>query len=108
MKDLKAVLKVFQTGAITITAPNVNAVQMAVERIYPLIYDYRKPKPSQSSLVSDLNKCNSKGGPKKLGSMKTETDEESEPDIAEEEEEEEPFSDSEEDINPDDYSDKSD
>lgn len=47
MKDIKAVLKVFQTGAITITAPSVQNVQIAVERIYPLVYEYRKAKPPQ-------------------------------------------------------------
>lgn len=45
MKELKAVLKIFQTGSITITAPSVHNVQMAVEHIYPLVYEFRKPKP---------------------------------------------------------------
>lgn len=45
MKDIKAVLKIFQTGAITITAPSVSNVQAAVERIYPLVYEFKKPKP---------------------------------------------------------------
>ncbi|XP_054153419.1 TATA box-binding protein-like 1 [Oppia nitens] len=62
MKDIKAVLKIFQTGAITITAPSIGAVQTAVERIYPLVYEYRKPKPNQA-----INSNESKGrkGPKK-------------------------------------------
>ncbi|XP_017476560.1 PREDICTED: TATA box-binding protein-like protein 1 [Rhagoletis zephyria] len=45
MKELKAVLKIFQTGSITITAPSVQNVQLAVEHIYPLVYEFRKPKP---------------------------------------------------------------
>ncbi|KAJ6218470.1 hypothetical protein RDWZM_009627 [Blomia tropicalis] len=45
ISELKAVLKIFQTGSITITAPSVRNVQRAVEYIYPLVYEYRKPKP---------------------------------------------------------------
>jgi len=48
IKELKAVLKIFQTGSITITAPNVQNVQLAVEHIYPLVYEFRKPKPVNS------------------------------------------------------------
>jgi len=55
MKDIKAVLKIFQTGAITITAPSVQNVQIAVERIYPLVHEYRKAKPPQSKKVSQNN-----------------------------------------------------
>jgi len=38
-------LKIFQTGAITITAPSISNVQLAVEHIYPLVYEFRKDKP---------------------------------------------------------------
>lgn len=44
-KEAGATLKIFQTGAITITAPSVQKVQMAVEHIYPLVYLYKKDKP---------------------------------------------------------------
>ncbi|KAH7646415.1 tata box-binding protein-like protein 1-like protein [Dermatophagoides farinae] len=47
IKELKAVLTIFQTGSITITAPSIPNVQLAVEKIYPLVYEYRKPKPVQ-------------------------------------------------------------
>jgi transcription initiation factor TFIID TATA-box-binding protein len=65
MKDIKAVLKVFQTGAITITAPSIGSVQSAVERIYPLVHEYRKPKPNQSTQSSSAAKLNGKKEPKK-------------------------------------------
>ena len=103
MKDIKAVLKVFQTGAITITAPNVSAVQMAVERIYPLVHEHRKPKPPRSSLMSGLSKCNSRNAPNK--SMKEQSDDQLVADFTDEEEA--TFTDSDEDADPDDYSDKS-
>lgn len=45
-KDPKATLKIFSTGSITITAPSVTNVRLAVEHIYPLVShdDYKKPK----------------------------------------------------------------
>ncbi|CAH0602918.1 unnamed protein product [Chrysodeixis includens] len=39
----KATLKIFSTGGVTITARSVSDVQSAVERIFPLVYEYRKP-----------------------------------------------------------------
>jgi transcription initiation factor TFIID TATA-box-binding protein len=69
MKDIKAVLKIFQTGAITITAPSVQNVQIAVERIYPLVYEYRKAKPPQSKNVSQNNDKKSKKGIKKSSNI---------------------------------------
>jgi transcription initiation factor TFIID TATA-box-binding protein len=44
IKDPKATLKIFSTGSITITAPSVTNVQLAVEHIYPLVEDFQKPK----------------------------------------------------------------
>ncbi|XP_015781157.1 TATA box-binding protein-like protein 1 [Tetranychus urticae] len=41
-KEAKATLKIFQTGAITITAPSILSVQHAVEHIYPLVYEFKK------------------------------------------------------------------
>ncbi|XP_063839091.1 TATA box-binding protein-like 1 [Ostrinia nubilalis] len=40
----KATLKIFSTGGVTITARSVNDVQSAVERIFPLVYEFRKPR----------------------------------------------------------------
>lgn len=57
IKELKAVLKIFQTGSITITAPNVRNVQLAVEHIYPLVYEFRKPKPLTQSEIRAKNAC---------------------------------------------------
>ena len=45
--EASATLKIFQTGAITITAPSVSAVQSAVEHIYPLVFIFKKDKPPQ-------------------------------------------------------------
>lgn len=44
IRDPKATLKIFSTGSITITAPSVANIQSAVERIYPLVHKFRKPK----------------------------------------------------------------
>ncbi|KPI94621.1 TATA box-binding protein-like protein 1 [Papilio xuthus] len=38
----KATLKIFSTGGVTITARSVSDVQSAVERIFPLVYEFRK------------------------------------------------------------------
>ncbi|XP_063376401.1 TATA box-binding protein-like 1 [Cydia fagiglandana] len=38
----KATLKIFSTGGVTITARSVGDVQSAVERIFPLVYEFRK------------------------------------------------------------------
>ncbi|XP_045767537.1 TATA box-binding protein-like 1 [Maniola jurtina] len=40
----KATLKIFSTGGVTITARSVSDVQSAVERIFPLVYEFRKPR----------------------------------------------------------------
>uniref|UniRef100_A0A023G7A3 TATA box-binding protein-like 1 n=1 Tax=Amblyomma triste TaxID=251400 RepID=A0A023G7A3_AMBTT len=42
IKDLKATLKIFSTGSITVTAPSVANVQQAIEHIFPLVYEFRK------------------------------------------------------------------
>jgi TATA-box binding protein (TBP) (component of TFIID and TFIIIB) len=38
----KATLKIFSTGSITITAPRVANAQAAIERVFPLVYEYRQ------------------------------------------------------------------
>ncbi|XP_041980377.1 TATA box-binding protein-like 1 [Aricia agestis] len=40
----KATIKIFSTGGVTITARSVNDVQSAVERIFPMVYEFRKPR----------------------------------------------------------------
>lgn len=42
IKNLKATLKIFSTGSITVTAPSVSNVQLAIEQIYPLVFQFRK------------------------------------------------------------------
>ncbi|CAG5097211.1 Similar to Tbpl1: TATA box-binding protein-like 1 (Mus musculus) [Cotesia congregata] len=44
LKDPKATLKIFSTGSVTITAPNVAAVGAAIEQIFPLVYEFRKKR----------------------------------------------------------------
>lgn len=49
--DIKGSLTIFQTGAITVTAPNVAEVEEAVEHIYPLVHDFQKDKPQDKHLA---------------------------------------------------------
>lgn len=44
IKYPKATLKIFSTGSVTVTAPSVANVQAAIEHIYPLVNEYKKPK----------------------------------------------------------------
>lgn len=46
LKYPKATLKIFSTGSVTVTAPSVQNVQAAIEHIYPLVHEFRKPKTS--------------------------------------------------------------
>lgn len=42
IKNPKATLKIFSTGSITVTAPSVPNVDLAIKHIYPLVFDFRK------------------------------------------------------------------
>ncbi len=42
VKNPKATLKIFSTGSITVTAPSIENVQLAIEHIYPLVFYFRK------------------------------------------------------------------
>ncbi|KAK7501398.1 hypothetical protein BaRGS_00007202 [Batillaria attramentaria] len=44
IKQIKATLKIFSTGSITITAPCVANIGTAVEHIYPLVSEYQMEK----------------------------------------------------------------
>ncbi|XP_003739415.1 TATA box-binding protein-like protein 1 [Galendromus occidentalis] len=44
IKEIRASLKIFSTGSITVTAPSVSAVQQSIERIFPLVYEHRKER----------------------------------------------------------------
>ena len=50
-EGVKGSFTIFQTGAITITAPNVAAVDEAVQHIYPLVHDFQKDKPQDKHLA---------------------------------------------------------
>jgi len=81
IKYPKATLKIFSTGSVTVTAPSVANVQAAIEHIYPLVNEYKKPKTDldlkkgQDYLKSGLltgsvkRKVSSSngGGPRKMG-----------------------------------------
>ncbi|XP_043228586.1 TATA box-binding protein-like 1 isoform X2 [Amphibalanus amphitrite] len=52
INHLKATLKVFSTGSITVTAPSVSAVQQAIEHIFPLVYEFRKDKSPEEAAAA--------------------------------------------------------
>lgn len=60
-----------------VTAPNVAAVQAAIEHIYPLVYEFRKERTAEDELALATKK-------RKLGLNKRKLDEflEDEPDIS--------------------------
>lgn len=79
IKYPKATLKIFSTGSVTVTAPSVANVQAAIEHIYPLVNEYKKPKTvadiknkalQKSGLVTGSLKrkgTSNGGGPTKMG-----------------------------------------
>ncbi|XP_037069306.1 TATA box-binding protein-like 1 [Pollicipes pollicipes] len=44
ISELRATLKVFSTGSVTVTAPSVAAVQQAIEHVFPLVHEFRKKR----------------------------------------------------------------
>ncbi|XP_020281245.1 TATA box-binding protein-like protein 1 [Pseudomyrmex gracilis] len=61
LKEPKATLKIFSTGSVTVTAPNVAAVQTAIEHIYPLVYEFRKERTLEDELTLKKRKLSKKG-----------------------------------------------
>lgn len=51
IKELKATLKIFSTGSITVTAPSVANVHQAIKQIYPLVYPFRREKTAEDERV---------------------------------------------------------
>lgn len=51
IKELKATLKIFSTGSITVTAPSVANVYQAIEQIYPMVYPFRREKTAEDERV---------------------------------------------------------
>ncbi|XP_019740639.1 TATA box-binding protein-like 1 isoform X2 [Hippocampus comes] len=43
IKTIKATIQVFSTGSLTVTGPNVQNVATAVEQVYPLLFECKKP-----------------------------------------------------------------
>jgi len=44
MKEIRATLKIFSTGSVTITAPKVDIIQTAVEEAYNLVYQFKNER----------------------------------------------------------------
>ncbi|XP_064487203.1 TATA box-binding protein-like 1 [Ornithodoros turicata] len=63
IKDLKATLKVFSTGSITVTAPSVPNVQQAIEQIFPLVYEFRKERSAEEQKTANARRQASKATP---------------------------------------------
>lgn len=51
IKELKATLKIFSTGSITVTAPSVGNVYQAIEQIYPMVFPFRREKTAEDERV---------------------------------------------------------
>jgi len=51
IKELKATLKIFSTGSITVTAPSVANVYQAIKQIYPMVYPFRREKTAEDERV---------------------------------------------------------
>lgn len=47
--ELKATLKLFTTGSITLTAPSVQAAQTAIKQIYPILVEFKRSFPDQTN-----------------------------------------------------------
>jgi len=55
LSDLKTTLKLFTTGSVTLTAPSVSVAQQAVNRMYPILYEYRRNAPPNTSINNIKN-----------------------------------------------------
>lgn len=51
IKELKATLKIFSTGSITVTAPSVTNVYQAIEQIYPMVFPFRRERTAEDERV---------------------------------------------------------
>ncbi|XP_060666722.1 uncharacterized protein LOC132798768 [Drosophila nasuta] len=60
MTDPIATLKIFATGSITVTAQNVATVDLAIQRIYDLVYEFRNESSRRDLGESQLKDCLSK------------------------------------------------
>ncbi|XP_011502466.1 PREDICTED: TATA box-binding protein-like protein 1 [Ceratosolen solmsi marchali] len=56
LTDLKATLRIFSTGSVTVTAPSISAVQAAIEHIYPLVYEFRKERSVEEQFALENKK----------------------------------------------------
>ncbi|XP_057327740.1 TATA box-binding protein-like 1 [Microplitis mediator] len=65
LKEPKATLKIFSTGSVTITAPSVDAVQTAIEQIFPLVYEFRKKRSPEEEAALKAKKSKNEARYKK-------------------------------------------
>uniref|UniRef100_A0A0B6ZQ86 TATA box-binding protein-like 1 n=1 Tax=Arion vulgaris TaxID=1028688 RepID=A0A0B6ZQ86_9EUPU len=56
IKEPKATLKIFSTGSITVTAPCVLNVQLAIEHIYPLVCQFKMEAHVEQKVTASVNK----------------------------------------------------
>lgn len=56
--EIKASLKIFSTGSITVTAPSVENVQKSIEHIFPLVFEFRKERENTESSAEPLSQVN--------------------------------------------------
>jgi len=61
----KATLKIFSTGSVTVTAPSVANVQAAIEHIYPLVHEFKKPKTAEDVKTEVPKAANRNAGVKR-------------------------------------------
>lgn len=61
IKNPKATLKIFSTGSITVTAPCVTNVQLAIEHIFPLVYQHRHKLETGTNARNSVSNIVSKG-----------------------------------------------
>lgn len=67
IRNPKATLKIFSTGSVTVTARSVCDVQTAIERIFPLVYEFRKAKCPAEEDIWNKKKIN--GIPRDLNTV---------------------------------------
>ncbi|GIY63001.1 TATA box-binding protein-like 1 [Caerostris darwini] len=74
INELKATLKIFTTGSITVTAPSVRNAQLAIEHIFPLVEEFKTAKPPSKIKVDQPLYATNRGilGKRKRGAFEDE------------------------------------
>lgn len=56
ISDIKATVRMFSTGSITVTAPSIGAVQKSIEHVYPLALNFRRIRSSEEQSAVERKK----------------------------------------------------